>query len=777
MAEIAYSIFDGQQWNSRRGLARFARQLRRHLQAVGWQDQPVPFPAWSSSVGRILISEFVEPYQHRRLQPDIAFYPFNVLPSWLPAGRSLRVLVLHDVLFLAPENKGMGNRYRRLKLNHSLANTDLILTVSEASRAAIQNLLSRDIPILIIPNCLAESFANLSPVPKQPGAGPISILHFGGHVSSKNTFALMEAVAQLVKDGVPVRLDIAAMAGHAPLMERWRSAVNLPHGSLQILPVLNDAQLIEAYTQSTLHAMPSTGEGFGIPVIEAARTGTLNVLTPLPVFQEMMGPGAIYAEGFDARAIAAAIQSALATDPRTLTEHAYLQTHRYTFESIHENYAVPALEKIAMLASTKTNSVSMTPVSKAAPKTGPSSIAALWSRDVATDRLAGRPRIIQAVRQVMSDMGPVEHLRLANLIEQHNIGAIAWTLRTALGDLLRGRLPSMQCLLFADGVNHRQLREQLRDSGPATLYCDGVRSYYFLRRLGTTGKQMRIVVDLDDLMSRRMDLLRTSGLGLSLGYLQGRAPAWAVQLLQKPFFAYVIASWEHAALLRVENELGNLANAVVLLSPMEGKELADRYRNLGTKARVAVIPPPSEIAASPQVYRRFERFIFIGTDTLPQNHSTIASLIQIWSRLKPSAALHIYGSMSHSWPQTEGVKFQGYAPSLSDVYSEGSVLLAPGILRGGVKTKVIEAFANGCAVIGNSVTFEGLNLTGYPFLLDNEKQMESIVQNPEAYLEAFRNAAVTGQECIASGFQWNDFAKAWRDILEPQDDVRRKASS
>lgn len=355
MSYLSYTVFDGQQWNSRRGLARFARQLRRHLEVAGWQDHPAVYPRWSSSLGRILISEVIEPYRHRRLRPEAAFYPHNVLPSWLSRGHSLHVLVLHDLLFLAPENRGLGNRYRRLKLSQSLDNADLILTVSEASKAAIQSMLRREIPVLVLPNCLAESFADIAFAPKPTSAAPTTILHFGGHVSSKNTFALMRAVAQMVEGGEEVRLEIASMANHAPLIERWRSMAGLPHSSVRLLPVLNDNELIEAYKRATIHAMPSTGEGFGIPVIEAARVGVLNVLTPIEVFREMIGPAAIYAARFDSEAIADALRASLAANRRPLIAHAHQQTHRYTFESVHAKYALPALERIAMLASSRKN--------------------------------------------------------------------------------------------------------------------------------------------------------------------------------------------------------------------------------------------------------------------------------------------------------------------------------------------------------------------------------------------------------------------------------------
>ena len=390
------------------------------------------------------------------------------------------------------------------------------------------------------------------------------------------------------------------------------------------------------------------------------------------------------------------------------------------------------------------------------------SLAAIWSRNVDFDKLAGRPRMILAVRRAMTEACSAEHLHLCNLLERRSLGAVLWAACSAAGELLRGRLPSLQCLLYADGGNHRNLRARLRHLRPTTLYCDGVRSYYFLRRLGAARDHMRIIVDLDDLMSRRMELLGQSGVGLSLGYLHQRAPAWVIRLLRQRLVASLVTGWEGLALRQVEDDMGRWAHAVVLLSPVEGAALHSRYLENQARARVLVIPPPTEISAPPQAYSRFERFILIGTDTLPQNHSTIERLIDLWARLRPSPELHIFGSMSHRWPEIAGVVFRGYTPDLAEVYTEGSVLLAPGALRGGIKTKVIEAFANGCAVAGNSITFEGLELEDYPLRLDDVAKLEELVLHPEAYLDVFRHAAVSGQDYIAKALGWSSFSAAWR---------------
>jgi glycosyltransferase involved in cell wall biosynthesis len=348
---VSYTVFDGLQWVSRRGLARFAQQLHRHLEAAGWHERPTTHPKWKSGVGRILISELLEPLQQLRLRPQVAFYPHNVLPAWLPTHASLRVLVLHDVLFLMDENRrNAGNQYRRLKLGHSLHHADLILTVSEASRAAIRQLLDRELEVLVVPNSLAEPFTRLEPSAKHYPDAPPTILHFGGRAPSKNTRALIEAVAKLMQSGTEVCLEVAAMSGQAALIDRWRTASGLPERAVRILPLLSDAELIDAYRRADLHAMPSLGEGFGIPVIEAARTGAVNVLTPLHVFREMMGDAAIYSTGFDADSIASALRAGLTVDRTSLGARAFVRSEKYVFAAVHRVYAGPALGHIAQLS-------------------------------------------------------------------------------------------------------------------------------------------------------------------------------------------------------------------------------------------------------------------------------------------------------------------------------------------------------------------------------------------------------------------------------------------
>jgi hypothetical protein len=373
--------------------------------------------------------------------------------------------------------------------------------------------------------------------------------------------------------------------------------------------------------------------------------------------------------------------------------------------------------------------------------------------------------MIQAIRNKMSESGRAEHKRVNNLLERRSWGALVSTAVIAARSLISGRLPSLQCLLYCDRTNHSQIRKELRNNPPDILYCDGVRTYYFLKYLGKLRNTMKVVVDFDDLMSRRMQSLASADTPLSLGYLHRKMPSWISRAFAQGFISKAVARYEQAALVRVENQIGTWADAVVLISQVEGDALAARYQALGCKAKVHVIPPRMEIVAPPQRYLAFSRFIFIGTDALPQNKLTIQFILNLWRSIRPSAEIHIFGHMVSEWPHVSGVTFQGYAPSLRQVYIEGAVLFAPGVLRGGLKTKVAEAFAYGCAVVGNEITLEGLHLTDYPLLLNSDEEIAEIVQTPTLHLRRMYEAACSGQGYVRSFVSRKQFEKKWEEIL------------
>lgn len=134
----------------------------------------------------------------------------------------------------------------------------------------------------------------------------------------------LAAFDQLWREGVSARLVIvgrrgwyeeaviAAITGHPEFGRRlfWFDDVE-------------DGELTYLYQNVTALILPSYAEGFGLPIVEAARYGQPVICSDIPVFREVGRDGAVYFRVNDPDALAAAIRDALtgrrAGDPaRTL---------------------------------------------------------------------------------------------------------------------------------------------------------------------------------------------------------------------------------------------------------------------------------------------------------------------------------------------------------------------------------------------------------------------------------------------------------------------------
>jgi glycosyltransferase involved in cell wall biosynthesis len=78
------------------------------------------------------------------------------------------------------------------------------------------------------------------------------------------------------------------------------------------LPGISDEMLLKLYAKSSCLLAPSEGEGFGLPLIEAAQHDIPILARNLPVFREVAGEHAYYFEGKEPADLADAVQAWLA---------------------------------------------------------------------------------------------------------------------------------------------------------------------------------------------------------------------------------------------------------------------------------------------------------------------------------------------------------------------------------------------------------------------------------------------------------------------------------
>jgi hypothetical protein len=401
----------------------------------------------------------------------------------------------------------------------------------------------------------------------------------------------------------------------------------------------------------------------------------------------------------------------------------------------------------------------------------PARIFALWTRDLDAGEHVGRVNTARAIRTALADIAPLTNCRLTNVLEDPQpVWSMLRSAMALLTGLLSFRPLPLQCALFAAAAHRLPMPGGGKD--PDVVYLDGVRTLLWLRRLRKAAPGLRIIVDFDDLMSRRYEHLIKSGLPFSMGYLERALPPPVLSLIRAKSITRLVLWYERLALRYAETEILRLADCISLVNRTEAGLLQRMGSAAGApvRATIAAIPPMAKqqrAALSPVMPVEPGQWhaIFVGSDTLPQNQLTIAYLVDLWSATKMKTRLLVYGRQKSRWPVAPNVTFCGYVEDIGDAYKPGSILVCPSQLAGGIKTKVLEAFGYGVPVVGNGLTFEGILPPGYPLMIECQTDLVAILQDPGSQAEVLMRAARIGAAYLAREHSGAVYAARWREVV------------
>lgn len=150
--------------------------------------------------------------------------------------------------------------------------------------------------------------ANAAQVLAAVSARP-SLLLVGTLEPRKGQAQALAAVEQLWDRGVDVNLVVVGKQGWM-VDALVQQLTNHPERDRRLfwLAGVSDEMLDKLYQSCSALVAPSIGEGFGLPLIEAAQHGLPIIARDLPVFQEVGGDHAYYFSGTDPAALADALQ-------------------------------------------------------------------------------------------------------------------------------------------------------------------------------------------------------------------------------------------------------------------------------------------------------------------------------------------------------------------------------------------------------------------------------------------------------------------------------------
>ena len=245
----------------------------------------------------------------------------DVLDTALAGLREQRVpitLLLPDMLPLQhPEwfPPGIGTSFVAW-LEVCIRRADQVVCISNDSLQAFKEELEgrpglQDLRTVVVPLGADLPWASSVPLPtRRPGS--VRLLMVGTVEPRKRYPQALDAFEMLEGMGEAVDLVIVGRRGWESQGFFRRLARHPQAGrNLHWLEDADDATLAAAYLDSDLLVMASAGEGYGLPVIEAANAGCRLLLRDLPVFREVAGDVARYFSGEQGADLAHAIQDAI----------------------------------------------------------------------------------------------------------------------------------------------------------------------------------------------------------------------------------------------------------------------------------------------------------------------------------------------------------------------------------------------------------------------------------------------------------------------------------
>ncbi|HEV7126425.1 MAG TPA: glycosyltransferase [Ktedonobacterales bacterium] len=266
--------------------------------------------------------------------------------------------------------------------------------------------------------------------------------------------------------------------------------------------------------------------------------------------------------------------------------------------------------------------------------------------------------------------------------------------------------------------------------------------------------------------------------------LMGRSAAQAKTTLRRLHYTL-----ESAALKRVE--LGLLARADLVSVTSE----RERLRLLEALPDASVVVTPNGVdceAFAPDPERRETRgrVVFTGSmDYHPNEQAAHYFADAIWPRVRaeePEATWYLVGARPPAsfsrLAALPGVTVTGSVPETQPYLAEAAVAVAPLLVGGGTRLKILEALAMGKAVVTTSLGCEGLDVTPGEHLLVADAPgpfADAVVSLLRDDGERARLGAA-GRALVERGYSWNQSGRAFTgaiDRLAARDGARQATTS
>ncbi|MGD0051781.1 MAG: glycosyltransferase family 1 protein [Vulcanimicrobiaceae bacterium] len=220
----------------------------------------------------------------RRIPPDadVVWFPWNgtFLTSALPA-----VATVHDAApFAFPAADPRVRQREQDPFLLTAATARRILVQSAFTAGEVERRLGVEPVRIVVTPLAADPIFRPGTIEALPNVLRFRryVLNVGAHDERKNTATLSAAFARAFPDG-----DVSLVLTHP---------TPAPVPGAIVVPTRDDATLVALYRAATLVALPSTYEGFGLPLLEAMACGAPVLAARAGALPEVGGDAAAYVD-------------------------------------------------------------------------------------------------------------------------------------------------------------------------------------------------------------------------------------------------------------------------------------------------------------------------------------------------------------------------------------------------------------------------------------------------------------------------------------------------
>lgn len=280
-----------------------------------------PRPRWAKATGfgtAYLLNSHL--YFPRRIPPGYDLYHFS--SQMMGAGvrhAAPAVVTVHDLiaLRLGSNHPGVSTWLRRRHFPPLLRASGLVFVSEYSRRDFLSQFTYPEDRTTVVHHGVGGAYAprdrHASREALHLAADRPVLLHVGSEERRKNVETLLSALALLVRDRPDLLL--LRVGGGSARSRRLISRFGLER-HVRYLPGLSEAQLTVCYSAADLFVFPSYFEGFGLPVLEAMKSGCPVVAARATSVPEITGEAAVLVEAMDVSGLAGAIASLLDDPPR-----------------------------------------------------------------------------------------------------------------------------------------------------------------------------------------------------------------------------------------------------------------------------------------------------------------------------------------------------------------------------------------------------------------------------------------------------------------------------